>query len=162
MGIASKRRFLCIRCIERYPGAFAKLRCKRDFRQCTCGSRAHSLFSYEMSDTSLAPRPHNAYTSVPFSHRRLHKRRSNRHPPLHNLDHQLPRTDALRLARLRCKRHVHPLPHRTNSALQRLQSLPVDFRSRRELQPAGCERCREPVLPEMDPLWRRAEGGSPV
>lgn len=57
---------------------------------------------------------------------------------------------------------MHPPPHRIDSTLQRLQSLSVDFRARRELQPAVSERRGEPVLPEMDSFWRGAEGGTPV
>ena len=57
---------------------------------------------------------------------------------------------------------MHSLPHGINSALQRFQPLSVHFGPWRELQSTVCERCCEPVLPDVDAFWRGAEGWAPV
>ena len=79
-----------------------------------------------------------------------------------DLDHELPRSDALLLLSSSQVEHVCPGKHGVDSTLECLKTLPCDLRTRRELQPTVRERWSEPLLPDMNAFFSLANTGAPV
>jgi hypothetical protein len=79
-----------------------------------------------------------------------------------DLDHELPRSDALLLLSRSQVEHVCPGKHGVDSTLECLKTLPCDLWPWRELQPAVRERWRKPFLPDMNAFFSLANTGTPV
>jgi hypothetical protein len=79
-----------------------------------------------------------------------------------DLNHELPWVNALLLLSSFQVKHVNSAKHGVNSALERLQTLPCNLWTWRQLQSAVCERRSKPFLPNVNALLSLANTRAPV